>query len=83
MSLSSCNLTGKILLRKLVCALKHTHTQNTYCSCKVNIFKRIQKPEIYKSNLATHAINTGNEFSPTPIPVSYTHLDVYKRQWLR
>ena len=31
-----------------------------------------KKPNIYKSNLATHAINTG--------PVSYTHLDVYKRQ---
>ena len=30
-------------------------------------------PEIYKSNLATRAINSGHA-------VSYTHLDVYKRQ---
>ena len=71
-----------------------------------------KKPEIYKSNLATHAINTGHEFPNVInvslikhiphkgtimniwenlqiykhktqnklIPVSYTHLDVYKRQ---
>ena len=41
-----------------------------------------KKPEIYKSNLATHAINTGHEFPDITnvTPVSYTHLDVYKRQ---
>ena len=45
-----------------------------------------KKPNIYKSNLATHAINTGHEFPDITNVTLIKHIlhkgDVYKRQFM-
>ena len=72
-----CSLTQAQLNKGVVCASAGNHAQGFAYSCKMLNTKGVVFMPIITPKQKVHQTNM---FGEGFIPVSYTHLDVYKRQ---